>query len=90
MRSSSPMTVFRRAVTVCSMAKARFDVYGRYQLQIERHEDRWVTFVLGEGKRREHPSIFIPSDIAEKELAAYLDDLLHEEGGGARTIRQIN
>jgi hypothetical protein len=49
-----------------------------------------VAFVLGEGKRRQHPSIFIPSDIAEDELAAYLDDLLHEEGGGARTIHRTD
>lgn len=71
------------------MVTARFDVYGRYQLQIERHGDRWLAFVVGEGKRRPHPGIFIPSHIAEAELPAYLDDLLHEEGGEARTIRRI-
>lgn len=71
------------------MTKARIDVYGRYQLEVERYGDRWVVFVLGEGKRRESPSIHIPPDVADDQLAAYLEDLLHEEGGGAKTIRRI-
>ena len=71
------------------MTRARFDVYGRYQLQIERHENRWLVYVLGDGKRREHPNIFIPPDTAENALTAYLEDLLHEEGAPGRMIRRI-
>lgn len=73
-----------------AMTKARFDVYGRYQLLIERRDNRWVVYVLGEGKRREHPTIFIPSETPPAELTAYLEDLLHEEGGQGRTIRRID
>lgn len=58
-------------------------------MQIERHGNRWLVYVLGEGKRREHPHVFIPPDTPETELAAYLEDLLHEEGGQGRTIRRI-
>lgn len=72
-----------------SVTKARFDVYVRYQLLIERHDNRWLVYVLGEGKRREHPTIFIPSETTQAELTGYLEDLLHEEGGPGRTIRQI-
>lgn len=71
------------------MGKVRFDIYGRYQLQVERRDGRWVAYIVGEGKLRVHPSLHIPPEVAEDDLPAYLDDLLHEEGGGGRTIRRL-
>ena len=71
------------------MSTARFDVYGRYELDIERHGDRWVVYQRGEGKRRERPDLTIPPDVAEQGLGGYLDNLLHEEGGPALVVKRI-
>jgi hypothetical protein len=30
------------------MTMARFDVYGRYELHIERRDDRWLVYMRGE------------------------------------------
>jgi hypothetical protein len=68
---------------------ARFDVYGRYELDVERRGDRWVVYARGEGKRRERPDIFVPAAITDEALGAYLDDLLHEEGSRGVVIRRL-
>lgn len=68
---------------------ARFDVYSRYELDIERHSDRWIVYERGEGKRRERPDLAIPPDASEEQLAAYLDDLLHEAGSPGLVVRRI-
>lgn len=68
---------------------ARFDVYGRYELDIERHSGRWVVYERGEGKRRARPDLAIPPNVPEDKLQTYLDDLLHEAGSPGSAIRRI-
>lgn len=68
---------------------ARFDVYGRYELDIERRDDRWIVYERGEGKRRERPDLAIPPDASEEQLEVYLDDLLHEAGSPGLAVRRI-
>ena len=67
----------------------RFDVYGRYQLEVVRENDRWVTYRLGFGKRRKMSDFAIPSSMRPDELAVYLDDILHELGRPGSTITRI-
>ncbi len=58
--------------------RLKIDAFGR-RLDIERRDDAWVVYVPGnEGKRRRARDIVIPSHLARAELAAFLDDLLHE------------
>lgn len=71
------------------VSTARFDVYGRYELDIERRNRRWIVYERGEGKRRARPDLAIPPDVPEDELGAYLDDLLHEAGSPGLVIRRI-
>jgi hypothetical protein len=66
------------------MGGLRFDVFGRYEIDVERRGDRWLVYLRGEGKRREHPTLVIPSEIPEDGLAGYLEDVLHEEGTPGR------
>lgn len=68
---------------------ARFNVYGRYEIDVERQGERWVAYRRGEGKRQEDPSISIPSHITEDDLRRYLEDLLHEEASQGTTIQRI-
>ncbi len=67
----------------------RFNVYGRYELDVERRNNGWVVYRCGAGKRREDPSIFIPSGIPEHEIVGFLEDLLHEEGHPGGAIRRV-
>lgn len=60
------------------MKTLKFDVFGRVVLITETRSG-WEAFYLGnEGKRRPDRDIIVPSNIAESEIAQYLDDLCHE------------
>ena len=60
------------------MKSLKFDVFGRRVLIVEAG-DGWQAFYLGnEGKRRPARDIIVPSNVAESEIAQYLDDLCHE------------
>lgn len=54
-----------------------FDAFGR-RILVEAAADGWTAWIPGpDGKRR--PADFaIPPDLAAPDIAAYLDDLLHE------------
>ncbi len=56
----------------------KFDIYGRFQLEVKRENDMWVVYRIGEGKRSKSSEIFIPQDVPENELAVFLDDIFHE------------
>lgn len=68
----------------------RFSIYGRYDLDVERRDNRWLVYRRGLGTKREDPTIFVPADLDEDDIAAYLDDLLHEESEPGRMIRRID
>jgi len=60
------------------MKTLTFDVFGRNVLIVET-ESGWQAYYQGsEGKRRPARDIILPSDLAESEIARYLDDLCHE------------
>ena len=72
----------------------RFDIYGRYQLEVVRENERWVAYRidlgdLESGKRRLMSDFAIPPSMREDELAVFLDDMLHELAGPENTIRRI-
>lgn len=67
----------------------RFSVYGRYEVDIERRDGRWVAYRRGLGTRRPDDRIFVPAEVPEDELARHLDDLLHEEAIPGESIRQV-
>jgi hypothetical protein len=65
----------------------KFDVYGRFQVEILRESDSWIAYRTGLGMRSRDCSIAIPDSLAPEEIAGYLDDLFHELCGPGRTIR---
>ena len=67
----------------------RFDIYGRYQLEVVRKDDRWVTYRLDFGKRRLFSDFVIPSWMGPDELKVYLDDMLHELASPESKISRI-
>jgi len=68
----------------------RFDIYGRFQLEVVRENERWVIYRLDYGKRRATSDFVIPNTLRPDELAAYLDDMLHEWARPGDTVRRID
>ncbi|WP_114947850.1 DUF7661 family protein [Microvirga calopogonii] len=57
----------------------RFNVYGRFLIELRREGDAWIAYrVDGEGRRRRDNSTVIPPDLPEGKVASYLDDIFHE------------
>ena len=67
----------------------RFDIFGRYEIDILRDGAAWKAFRIGEGKRVPLNSVVIPAEAKEEELQLYLDDLFHELATPGRTIRRV-
>ena len=68
----------------------RFDVYGRYRVEVIRKDGSWIVYRLGDGKRRIVPDLVIPSSIQPQDVRTYLDDILHELARPGAAIRQID
>ncbi len=67
----------------------KFDIYGRYELDIERVQGKWIVFRSEGGKRRHELDIIIPPDTSEADVLAYLEELLHEYARPGRSIARI-
>ncbi len=67
----------------------RFDVYGRFVLDVTRRNGAFVVLQVGDdGKRRLREDIVLDPDLADAQVAHALDDLLHELAKpGARVVR---
>ena len=68
----------------------RFDIYGRYQLEVLRTENRWEIYRHDFGKRRRLADFVIPETLGPADIAVFLDDMLHEEAGPGDVIRRID
>ena len=66
-----------------------YDVYGRYQLEVTREEKRWVLYRVDGGRKRRFSDFAIPAELNAKEVAGYLDDMLHEAARPNRSLRRI-
>jgi hypothetical protein len=67
----------------------KFDVYGRFQLEVLWEKNQWVVYKLGPGTRA-RSDFMIPSSVAASEVGTYLDDLLHELSGPNQSVRQLS
>lgn len=67
----------------------RFDVYGRFRIEIVREGGAWVAYRVGQGLRRAE-EILIPGDLAATELAAFLDGVYHELAAPGRSVRRLD
>ena len=68
----------------------KFDVYGRFQVEVRRESDRWVAYRVTPGKRVRITEFAIPGEIqTSHEIARYLDDLYHEAARPGQSISPI-
>jgi hypothetical protein len=56
----------------------KFNIYGRFQVDVRRENDTWVVYRSELGKRTVLNDVVIPQDLAADDLATYLDDVFHE------------
>jgi hypothetical protein len=57
----------------------KFDVYGRFQIEVRREGHSWIAYRIALGKRTKVTTFAIPEEIqSSAEIARYLDDLYHE------------
>jgi hypothetical protein len=56
----------------------KFNIYGRFQVDVRREKDAWRAYRSEHGKRTVLNDVVIPADVEAGELAAYLDDIFHE------------
>ncbi len=68
----------------------RFNIYGRFRLEVRREQGRWMAYRLTSGTRVPEDELVIPAELAEDELALYLDDIFHELAGAGQSIEAMD
>jgi hypothetical protein len=68
----------------------RFNIYGRFQLEVRRENDSWEVYRLEPGKRVKVNDLVIPSSLSSDEIATYLDDIFHELSGFGQRIELLS
>jgi len=67
----------------------KFDIYGRFELEVLRENERWIAYRVGLGIRSRDDGVIIPPSLQAEEIAIYLDDLFHELAGRGQTVRVL-
>jgi hypothetical protein len=75
--------------TLRELLNMKFDLYGRFQLEVQRENDSWVVYRIGLGKRVKANDLIIPNTLEAKEIATFLDDVFHELSGPGQSVRQL-
>jgi hypothetical protein len=68
----------------------RFNIYGRFQLEVRRENDSWEVYRLEPGRRVKVNDLAIPSSLNPDEIATYLDDIYHELSGFGQHIELLS
>ena len=56
----------------------KFNMYGRFQIDVRRENDAWIAYRSELGKRTRLNDVVIPAHLVAQDLATYLDDIFHE------------
>ena len=67
----------------------KFDVYGRFRLEVQRENDSWVVYRLSSGKRVKVHNVVIPETLEAKEIATFLDDVFHELSKPGQSVKRL-
>lgn len=68
----------------------RFNIYGRFQVDVRRENDSWEIYRLELGKRAKVYDVVIPSTLETEEITTYLDDIFHELSGPGQRIELLS
>jgi hypothetical protein len=67
----------------------KFNIYGRFQVEVRRENEAWIVYRAELGKRTRLNDVIVPPDLAAEEIAIYLDDVFHEYAGIGQTVEQL-
>ena len=67
----------------------KFSIDGRFQVEVQRENNAWAVYKLSPGKSVKADDIALPPELAEAELATFLDDLFHELARPGDRIEQL-
>ena len=67
----------------------KFNIYGRFQVDVRRESEAWIVYRAELGKRTRLHDVIVPPDLAADEIATYLDDVFHEYAGVRQTVEQL-
>lgn len=67
----------------------KFNIYGRFQVEVRREGDAWELYRIELGKRARLNDVVIPSTLEAHEIIVYLDDIFHELAGFGQCIEQL-
>jgi hypothetical protein len=56
----------------------KFNIYGRFQVDVRRENEFWVVYRSELEKRARLNDVVITSNLVVQDLATYLDDIFHE------------
>ncbi|MDS4071773.1 MAG: hypothetical protein RKL24_01335 [Defluviicoccus sp.] len=68
----------------------RFDIYGRFELELVREQDRWVAYRRAGGVRYRDHDVVLPPELEEQDVIGFLDDLFHELAGPGQSVRRLD
>jgi hypothetical protein len=69
--------------------KMRFDIYGRFRVEVRREHDAWVAYRSELGKRARLDDVVIPPDLVPDDIGTYLDDVFHEFAGIGQSVERL-
>ncbi|CAH0298831.1 hypothetical protein SRABI118_04324 [Massilia sp. Bi118] len=67
----------------------KFDIYGRFRVEVRRENEEWIVYRAELGKRTRLIDVMIPPDVAAPEIATWLDDVFHEYAGIGQMVDQL-
>jgi hypothetical protein len=67
----------------------KFNIYGRFQVEVRRENNAWMVYRSESGKRTLFDEVVVPPDLVADELVAYLDDIFHEYAGFGENVTVI-
>jgi len=67
----------------------RFNIYGRFQVEVRREDGAWIAYRAESGKRSKLNDVILPADLAAHEIATYLDDVFHEFAGIGQMVEPL-
>lgn len=68
----------------------RFDIYGRFELEVVREQGGWVAYRRAGGIRYPDHDVVPPLELDEDEMAGFFDDLFHELAGPGQRVRRLD
>ena len=68
----------------------KFNIYDRFTLEIDRQDETWKAWRIGEGRKHPETNLVIPPDLPESDLVTFLDDIYHEMAGPTTMITRLD